>query len=273
MTERDNEGTALQEVDQQVGRSKALGAFDSKEGFESAQRMAMALAKSSLVPPDYRENVSNCLIATEMAQRTGCGIMPVMQNLHIIHGKPSWSSQFIIAVLNSCGRFSPLRFSVQRIEEGADAGKPVSCVAWARDKETGEVLEGVPVTMQMAAQEGWMQKKGSKWQTMPELMLRYRAAAFFGRLHAPELLMGMHSEDEIKDIKASDGPAGGEFSGRNVQTGSRVDAINDRVRGQQSAPDPAPTHQPRAGETIDGDSQPVPGIDDAPPQNDNDQVI
>jgi hypothetical protein len=43
-------------------------------------------------------------------------------------------------------------------------------------------------------------KAGSKWKTMPELMMRYRAAAFFGRLYAPEITMGMHSVEEVVDI-------------------------------------------------------------------------
>ena len=35
---------------------------------------------------------------------------------------------------------------------------------------------------------------------MPELMLRYRAATFFGRLYAPDILMGMRTAEELGDI-------------------------------------------------------------------------
>jgi len=52
----------------------------------------------------------------------------------------------------------------------------------------------------MAAAEGWATKAGSKWKTMPELMLRYRAAAFFGRLYAPDILMGMQTAEEAVDV-------------------------------------------------------------------------
>ena len=52
----------------------------------------------------------------------------------------------------------------------------------------------------MAKAEGWLQKQGSKWQTMPDLMLRYRAAAFFARQYAPELTMGMHTAEEVADV-------------------------------------------------------------------------
>jgi hypothetical protein len=52
----------------------------------------------------------------------------------------------------------------------------------------------------MASAEGWATKAGSKWKTMPELMLRYRAAAFFGRLYAPDILMGMQTAEEAADV-------------------------------------------------------------------------
>jgi hypothetical protein len=34
----------------------------------------------------------------EIANRMGMGIFQVMQNLNVIHGRPSWSSQFIIGL-------------------------------------------------------------------------------------------------------------------------------------------------------------------------------
>lgn len=168
--------------------------FGNPGNFEHAQRVAKMLASSSLIPKDYQGNVQNTMIAMEMANRIGASPLMVMQNLNIIHGKPSWSSTFIIAALNACKKFSPLRFEMSG--EGEDYG----CMAWAYDAETKDKLEGPKVTMRMANAEGWVSKAGSKWKTMPELMFRYRAAAFFGRLYAPEILMGMLTEEEIIDI-------------------------------------------------------------------------
>jgi hypothetical protein len=170
-------------------------AFSSIERFEGAQRMAQLLCASALVPEGFRgkENIPNCLIALEMAQRIGASPMAVMQNLHVIHGRPSWSSSFIISALNSCGRFSPLRFEMN------GEGDKRTCKAWATDK-TGERLEGPEISIDMAKAEGWYGKNGSKWKSMPELMLRYRAAAFFGRLYAPDVLNGMHAAEEVADI-------------------------------------------------------------------------
>jgi hypothetical protein len=175
--------------------TQSITAFSNAASFESAQRMALALVSSNIVPEQYRgkDNIGNAIVALEMAQRIGASPLAVMQNLNIIHGRPSWSSTFIIAALNSCGRFAPIRFEVTG--EGDDR----SCIAWTTDK-TGERLEGPPASIAMAKAEGWYAKNGSKWKTMPELMLRYRAAAFFGRLYAPDVLNGMHATEEVEDI-------------------------------------------------------------------------
>ena len=167
--------------------------FTNLEAFEAGQRVCKMLSSSSLVPTIYQGNVANTFIALEMATRTGSSPLAVMQNLYIVHGRPGWSAQFVIAALNSCGKFSPLRF------EMTGEGDKRTCKAWAVEHGTGERLEGPPVSVEMAKAEGWYGKNGSKWQTMPELMLRYRAATFFGRLYAPDILMGMRTSEELQD--------------------------------------------------------------------------
>jgi hypothetical protein len=184
---------AVVKLDQQTNGQAGLS---TKDGFELAQRVARALSESTLVPEAYRGNIPNCLIALELAQRVGASPMLVMQNLHVIQGRPSWASTFIIASINSCGKFSPLRFKM----EGAIDTMDRACTATAIEKDTGDILEGPTVSLKMASAEGWATKNGSKWKTMPELMLRYRAAAFFGRLYAPEMLLGMHASDEVAEI-------------------------------------------------------------------------
>ena len=169
-------------------------AFANQQGFELAQRIAKALASSDLVPTAYKNNISNCLVAYEYSHRVNMSVLAVMQNLHIIHGKPSPSSAFIIAAINTCGRFAPLKYRL------SGEGDAMRCVAWTTDA-SGEILESPPSSIEMAKKEGWYSRSGSKWQSMPELMLRYRAAAFFGRLYAPEIIMGMHSTEESEDMR------------------------------------------------------------------------
>jgi hypothetical protein len=213
----------------------AVSIYGSGNAFEQAQRVAKMLASSTMVPEQYQNNVANTMVALEMAHRAGTSPLMVMQNLHVISGRPSWSSSYIIASINSCGRFAPIRFDLRKIgakqvpseiwegPKGARTKKTVQvnindqeCTAWtvpagvnipphvrsmAEAYEAGlPVIEGSPVSIEMAVREGWYTKQDSKWKTMPDLMLRYRAAAFFGRLHCPEILMGMHDQHEAIDI-------------------------------------------------------------------------
>jgi hypothetical protein len=168
-------------------------ALSNPSGFDHMQRVAKALAQSTIVPKDYQNNLPNVIVALEMANRMSVSPMMVMQNLDIIHGRPSWKSTFIISAINSCGRFEPLQFEL------SGTGDDWGCVAFAKNK-SGEVIRGPRVTISMAKKENWYSKSGSKWQTMPELMLQYRAASFFGRLHCSDILMGMQSVEEVHDI-------------------------------------------------------------------------
>lgn len=194
----ENKKHDLLKVENNVPASAGFGSdiFRSASNFTEAWKMAGALAKSQLIPQQFQGKPEDTLIAIEMSQRIGASPFMVLQNLYIVYGKPAWSSQFLIACLNSCGRFSPLHYKMTG-EKGKDN---YGCIAWAKDLADGEVLESPEVTIGMAKKEGWYGKNGSKWQSMPELMLRYRTATLFARLYAPEITMGMRTDDEVIDI-------------------------------------------------------------------------
>ena len=171
--------------------------FSGIKAFEDAQRIAKALASSTLIPPAFQgqQGFANCLVALEIANRMRISPFLAMQHLHVIHGRPSWSSSFIIAMVNGCGRFSPLRFEI------SGEGDSLACYARATDLASEQELKGPTITMAMAKKEGWSTKAGSKWATMPELMISYRAAAFWGRLYASDLLLGLQTQEEVIDVQ------------------------------------------------------------------------
>ena len=171
--------------------------FQSAEGFNLLQRMANMFCGSTLVPQQFqgKENFGNCVIALNMAQRLGADPLMVMQNLYVVYGTPSWSSKFMIAMFNQCGRYE----SIHYMETGKKGTDTQGVIAWAKEKATGEILKGPEVTIKIAKDEGWYNKNGSKWKTMPEQMLRYRAAAWFIRTTAPELSMGLQTVEEVTE--------------------------------------------------------------------------
>lgn len=183
-------------VAQATTSNESINAFSSIQAFEDAQRMVKVFANSQLVPATFKGDIGACLIAMNMANRMGADILQVMQSLYIVHGKPSFSSAFLIACFNRCGRFSTIRYRMGG-EPNTDTW---SCTAVATELATGEVVEGVTVTIAMAKNEGWYNKAGSKWKTMPELMMRYRAATFLIRSVAPEIALGFQTTEEVVDI-------------------------------------------------------------------------
>lgn len=172
--------------------------FSSQENFEQAMRMAKCLSASTIVPTAFQgdKGLANCIIALEMANRMKMPPLMVMQNLYVVYGNVGWSSKFLIASVNTSGKFAtPLRYEFKGTQGKDDWG----CRACATDVE-GNVLKGSWVDIAMAKSEGWYTKNGSKWKTMPELMLQYRAGAFFQRAYAPEISMGLVSAEELQDI-------------------------------------------------------------------------
>ena len=220
--------------------------------FDTMQRVCSFFASSDLVPDNYKaqlkpfpagadentmnaikaENtaiktkaIANCMIAVEVASRIGASPLMVMQNMAVIYGRPSWSSKFLIATVNSCGRFEPLQFRftdkgalgmvdytdyvwnpTKRCKEPVikqfDGKKihDIECVAFTTKRGSDGVLESSPVSVRLAIQEGWYTKNGSKWQTMTKQMLMYRAASMWTNAYAPELSMGMRTVEEQQDI-------------------------------------------------------------------------
>lgn len=229
-------------------------AYQAVRMFETQQRMAQAYVASTIVPETYRGNIGNCVIAIDMAQRMGANPLMVMQNLYIVHGVPAWSSKFLISCINTSGRFTPLRYQFT----GKPGTKGYGCRAYAyerADREHKEPLAGIWVTIDMAEKEGWTKKSGSKWLTMPDQMLIYRAAAFWARAYAPEISMGFLTKEEAEDVPYEEiiepvinQPANDEYPEPPVDN---VPTCDDEPEvPYQAQPDPAPATEAKPADVI-----------------------
>lgn len=183
----------------ELAQTNATSLYDSSR-FALALEQAAMLSKSDLLPKAFQGRPENCLIALELADRMNASPFMVAQNVDVIHGKPTFSAKFLIGTFNSCGRFDPITY-----EEGPEDGG--RCRAISRVRTTGDAVVGPWVSMAMAKAEGWVSKNGSKWQTMPQMMLRYRAATFMVRTTAPELSLGLPTTEEVYDTAGAMGPA------------------------------------------------------------------
>lgn len=181
---------------QSVAVPTAVSMWNDTKIMNTSFRMARMLSTSALVPEHYRNSPENCLVAIDLANRLGLSPIMVMQNLYIVKGKPSWSGSFCAAAVNGSGRFTPLEF----VFVGQPGTENYGCYAKAVRRSNRSICVSDTVTMKMAKAEGWLNKPGSKWQTMPVQMMMYRAAAFFARAHCSDILLGIPTYEEVQDI-------------------------------------------------------------------------
>lgn len=170
--------------------------YDYIQSFDKCYNIGTAYASASLVPKNYQNRPTDCAIAVDMAMRVGLHPLMVMQNMYVVQGRPSWSGQACIAMMRN------MYNRVKAHYVGTVGNDDWGCY-YTANGGNGEEIKGSTVTIAMAKKEGWYQKPGSKWQSMPEQMLAYRAAAFFVRANCPEVLMGCSVEGEAEDIAAS----------------------------------------------------------------------
>ena len=235
------------EVTQPAEVANVLSAYTNSEQFELSQRAGKMLAASDLVPQQFRGNVANCVIGLNIASRLGADPFAVLQSLYIVHGRPSWSAQFLVAMVNASGRFTPLQFRM------TGQGDDLTCIAHAKDKETGDVVDGPPISIRMAKEEGWHGKNGSKWKTMPDLMLRYRAGAFFARLYAPDLCLGMRTMEEEVDIRDANPTEAPSFKKRGSAPKSQP-SVAEPIEVNMAPESPVSAQEPE----VDSEPEPEP---------------
>ena len=191
-----NEEKTLAVVEQTTELAPVTVWTDKKQ-FDQLLRAANMLSQTSIIPATYQGKPQDCFVALEMATRMGVSPLVVMQNMYVVKGKPAWAGQACTMFINSCGKFTQVKH-VYTGEKGTDSR---GCYVTATRISDGVQVNGVEVTIAMAKAEGWI--SNTKWRNMPELMLAYRASAFFARVHCPEALMGVQLADEIYDTETS----------------------------------------------------------------------
>ena len=197
------ETTAVEKAEQNIAvtvdeiRESGISTiWTDKQMFNQVLRAANLLSQTQMIPQQYQGKPQDCFVALEMASRTGLPPLTVLQNLYVVKGKPSWSGQACLALINACGRFRDAH-PVYVGEKGTDSR---GCYVVATRISDGEKVEGPEVNIKMAAAEGWT--SNPKWRNMPELRLAYRASAFFARTNCPEALMGAKVEGEWEDVES-----------------------------------------------------------------------
>lgn len=218
-------------------------------------RLAVMYSKSQMVPTHFRDRPYDCAIVIEMALRCKQNPMAFLQKCYVVHGRPSIESTLAIALANTSGIIKG-RITYAFKGEG-DARE---CLAMATLKDSGELITQT-VSIKIARSMGWYTKSDSLWPKMPDLMLQYRSAMWLIRAYFPEVLMGVYSTDEVKDMGQ-----GGEMPGElGMFAGTGADALpQDPPLPQETTAKPANKSDALAdrllGAKADKETQPAPTV-------------
>lgn len=218
MDEQNKEQNALA-VKEPTQNPNAVTMWNDAKLYNQSLAMAQTLSKSEIIPQSYKGKPADCLIAIDIANRLGLSPAIVMQNSQCVRGSFTWKGSACKAMIDGCGRYQKTRY-VYVGEEGKDS---YGCYLEAIDND-GDIIKGVPVTIAMAKKEGWYNKDGSKWQTMSDLMLKYRAAAFFMRTECASIAMGFLTKEEVEDV----------YGKQTIdnQKASVVDMLDEEINGE-----------------------------------------
>lgn len=168
-------------------------------------KFATMLAKGNAIPDRFKNNPGDVIIAIDIASRSNQPLSMILNNMYSVYGSIGFSGQYAISAINNSGKFTPLKF----IETNNGGGGMIAVATRLAD---GELCKSEEITMELAKNEGWSTKNGSKWKSFPKQMMRYRAASFFVRAFCPELLYGYQTVEELQDVK------GDETADKNIVT-------------------------------------------------------
>jgi hypothetical protein len=163
--------------------------------FEKAAKMAAFLSKSTFIPRQFQNKPSDCLIAMQMAASLRVTPFEVMKGIYVIDGKPAFTAQFALALVN---RFGPFDAPIKCRTTGS--GLELCVTAYAKFAGTEEEATAT-ATMKGAHAAGWT--KNRNYEAIPEQMLFYKAALMLIRRYCPHILMGMLTEDEVKSTSVA----------------------------------------------------------------------
>lgn len=215
------------------------GMLTTFRDIEQMYRFSEFLSKSPLLPDAFRGNPGSVMIALNMAQRLRMDPLMVCQNIVIVHGNAGISGKMAIALLNRSPKYRRIEY---RYVNGKDYTDGMQVVGHRTDDPEDKNPDyGTAITLAMAKAEGWA--KNQKWQTMPEQMLRYRAAAFFARAFVPEELLGMQTAEELEDIDYAASNPGIRNVTEKKTRGLRI-AKNLVIDETPAEPAPAPAAEP-----------------------------
>lgn len=220
------------------------------------QQQAAILAKSNLVPKQFRGKADDIIVASLMAKELGLGPIAALTYIDVIDGTPT---------VNAEGKLALIRQRGHSVKGTATATK---AIVTGKRADNGDELT-VEWDIHMAQRAGLANKQ--VWKQYPEAMLWSRAVSQLSRMIFSDVLMGMSYTRE--EVEAFDGSPEPSTPAQDVpavaQLNPGVDSDTGEIR-QLTVKRPSPQAK---DEAVDAEIVDIaPPHEDAPHDNDYEPV-
>lgn len=179
---------------------------------EQAMKLAEYMATAKTLPDHLRGSPGDCLRVIEIAHRTRQSPYAIGDKTYFVSGKLAFEGQLCAALINAHSSIE------QRLDYRYEGEGPrMACVVSARLRGEAQTR-----TIRVTLEQGKRDSKGARqrWEHDPEQMLAYYGSRVWARRHAPEILLGLYTVDELE-------------------------------AGQMREINPGPSHDPQTGEIHD----------------------
>lgn len=160
--------------------------------FDAMIRLAECMCLSKTVPAFLHNSPADCLRIIELAARIGVSPFMLADGAYFVSGKLALDGKTIAALINSSSYISgSLRYTYNG--EGSERSLDVS----------GTIRgESEPRVITVTLAQGMRDSGGARerWKNDPDQMLVYYGARVWARRHAPEIIMGLYTPDELNSV-------------------------------------------------------------------------
>lgn len=174
-------------------------AIFSPEGMNQLVRFAELMSQSKATVPDHLEGKpADCLAVTMQAAQWGMNPFAVAQKTHVVNGKLGYEAQLVNAVVSSSSLLATrlnYRWSGDWSNVNGKTDKSPNLTVTVSAVLKGEA-EPRELTISMA-QAGV--RNSPLWEQDPRQQLAYLCTKRWARLHAPDVLLGVYTPDELQE--------------------------------------------------------------------------
>ncbi|ELY2772372.1 recombinase RecT [Cronobacter sakazakii] len=186
-------------VTSQPGATVGTAAIFNPEGLMRLQQFAQVMSEGAVsIPQHLRGKPADCLAVTMQAAQWGMNPFAVAQKTHVVNGALGYEAQLVNAVVSSSSLLAT-RLNYRwdgdwsKVSGKTDKSPNLTVTVWATLKGETEPRE---LTISMA-QAGV--RNSPNWEVDPRQQLAYLCTKRWARLHAPDVLLGVYTPDELED--------------------------------------------------------------------------